>query len=563
VIGTMTTKSFVRAGLALLLVSAPFAAAAQDAPAATTAPNTLPLSLEEAVQKALENNPDILVEKLGPVAGAASEREARGAYDPLLTSTLLRTSSTTPGTNAFSGGDEVDTDTFDYSFGASKLFRTGGALSLDFVNSRETSTSTNALFSPLFGSNLQARFSQPLLRNLSIDSARQHLRIANRNREISDVQFEQTVANTIATVKNRYYDLLYAIDNLAAQKRSLDLANQFLGENRIRVRVGTLAPLDVVAAESEVASREETAIVAEAAMRDAQDALRRAVLPSSGPELWTLDIVPTDRPSAEAVTVDVAAAITRALENRTDVKVARRSLENAETSASFAHNQTLPALDLVATYGTIGAGGTQIRRGFGQPLLDEPIPGGYGDAFSDVFGREFPTWSVGVNFSYPLFNRSASGRSARAAVARDQSALSLKRLELDVTIEVRQAGRAVETNAKRVASTQAARVLQEKRLDAENKRFGAGMSTNFLVTQAQRDLAFAEVAELRALADYRKSLVAFDLVQKAGLSSATRADVITVSAGGTGSSSATRSTTTSGTTSTSSSGSFTPGGGRF
>jgi HAE1 family hydrophobic/amphiphilic exporter-1 len=149
-------------------------------------------------------------------------------------------------------------------------------------------------------------------------------------------------------------------------------------------------------------------------------------------------------------------------------------------------------------------------------LLPTPIAGGFGDAVSDVFGRDFPTWSIGVNVSYPLFNRSAKAQAARARLSREQLEASLRRLEIQVTQEVRSAARAVETNFKRVQSTQAARVLQERRLDAEEKRFAAGMSTNFLVTQSQRDLAVAEVAELRAVADFRKSLVNFERVQEAG-----------------------------------------------
>jgi outer membrane protein TolC len=183
---------------------------------------------------------------------------------------------------------------------------------------------------------------------------------------------------------------------------------------------------------------------------------------------------------------------------------------------TLAKNQELPQIDLVAAYGTTGVGGTQIEReGFGGPII-RTVPGGYGDALSDVFGRNYPTWSLGFNISYPIFNRQADAAAARAEVSREQSRANLRRLELQVTAEVRSAARAVDTNLKRVESTRAARVLQERRLDAEEKRFAAGMSTNFFVTQAQRDLALAQVLELRAIADYRNSLVNFERVQEAG-----------------------------------------------
>jgi outer membrane protein TolC len=183
----------------------------------------------------------------------------------------------------------------------------------------------------------------------------------------------------------------------------------------------------------------------------------------------------------------------------------------------LANNQELPQIDLVASYGTTGIGGTQIERedGFGGAII-RTVPGGYGDALGNIFGRDFPTWTFGFNVSYPIFNRAADAAEARAELSREQSRATLRRLEMQVTAEVRTAARAVETNLKRVESTRAARVLQERRLDAEEKRFAAGMSTNFFVTQAQRDLALAQVAELRAIADYRNSLVNFERVQEAG-----------------------------------------------
>jgi len=271
-----------------------------------------------------------------------------------------------------------------------------------------------------------------------------------------------------------------------------------------------------VAAQSEVASREEGVIVAEAAVMDAEDAIKSAIFPKNDPSIWALRIVPTDRPTAEPFVVDVEAATRKALDQRTDVVAARKNLENADVNVQYASNQTLPDLSVVAAYGSSGIGGTIIeRQGFGGPII-RTTPGGYNDALSSVFGRDFPTWTLGLNFSYPIFNRQAAATSARAQISREQTQTSLRRLEMQVASEVRTAGRAVETNYKRVESTRAARVLQEQRLDAEQKKFAAGMSTNFVVTQAQRDLALALVAELRAVADYRKSLVNFDRVQVAG-----------------------------------------------
>jgi outer membrane protein TolC len=485
-------------------------------PPTSSARPTLELSLDDAVKRTLENNTDIAVERYNPELSEENIQLYRGYYDPLLTSTVNQNSRTSPATNAFAGATKVDNTTTTYNFGAAQLLRTGGSVRIDFTNNRGNTNSVFTTFNPSFNSNLSANLSQPFLRNFRIDSNRLQLRVAKKNREISDVQFLQTVTNTVATVKDRYYDLLYAIDNLEAQRKSLSLAQKLLDENQIKVKVGTMAPLDVVAAQSEVASRDEGVILAEAALMDAEDAIKSAIFPKNDPSVWALRIVPTDHPTAEPVVVDVEAATKKALDIRTDVIAARKSLENADANVQYASNQRLPDLSLVAAYGSSGIGGTIIQRqGFGGPII-KTTPGGYSDALSNIFARDFPTWTLGLNFTYPVFNRQAVANSARAKISRDQTQTSLRRLEMQVASEVRSAGRALETNYKRVQSTRAARTLQEQRLDAEQKKFAAGMSTNFLVTLAQRDLALALVAELRSVADYRKSLVNFDRVQVAG-----------------------------------------------
>lgn len=488
-------------------------ALAQDPPADDRP--VLELSLDETVERALKNNTDILVQKYEPEISGADVLGAEGAYDPLLEAELVRTSSTSPARDAFSGGAKIEKKIWDYNARASKLFGSGGSLRLDFANNRSLSNRVFESFNPSFGSTLTLSGTQPLTRNFRIDQSRQRLKVAKLNREISEAQFKQTVLNVIALAKKQYYDINFAQDNLLAQRKSLALAKKLLDENQIKVRVGTLAPLDVVAAEAEVAGREETVIQAEALLQQVEDSLKRTILAQNDPAAWNLRIVTRDRASAQPPTIDLQAATQAALTQRTDVLAAKKAVESGEVGLRFAKNQLLPALDLVASYGATGVGGTQLLDANGQPLA-QPIPGGYGDAVGDVFGRDFPTWTLGVNFSYPLFNKSARGAEARSQLTKEQAEASLRRLELQVAADVRTAARNVETGYKRVEATRAARVLSERRLEAEQKRFDAGMSTNFLVTQAQRDLAVAEVNEIKAVADYTKSGIDFERVQQAG-----------------------------------------------
>jgi len=526
--------------LAILGLVAPTGAFAQDPPTAemaaaqarTAVPpgGNLPLSLDEAVARALENNVDIAVERYNPEQSAQDVISAQGYYDPFLFANLSKTSTDTKGTNFFSGGDVVNNKTGVWNFGLGIPIKTGGEFSLGWNNNKRDTNNAFTTFNPVYNSNLSINITQPLLRNFKVDAPRNQLRLAKKSREISDVEFRQTIINTVATVKGYYYELLFAIDSLVAAQTNLDLAKKLLGENEIRVKVGTMAPLDVVTAQSEVAAREEGVILAENALAEAEDDLKRAIFPQNDPAMWSTRVVPTDHPTAEPMPVNVEAAVQNALQNRTDVVAARKSLERADYNLQYARNRLLPQLDLVGTYGGSGAGGTElIRDEAGGPVVGT-IPGGYGDALAEVFGRDYPTWTVGFSVSYAIPNRSAKANAASAQLSKDQTLASFRRLELQVAAEVRTAARGVESGFKRVASTQAARRLAAERLDAEEKKFAAGMSTNFLVTQAQRDLAEQQVNELRATADYRKSVINYQRVQEAGLSGS---GLVAVLSGGT------------------------------
>jgi outer membrane protein TolC len=508
-----------------LMLSAPFlflsplALRAQDAPkdaAPPAEPQELKLSMEEAVKRALENNVDISVQRFVPQFAYEAIRGATGIYDPLASAQLNGNYSTTPETSVFSGGPEVSQHLFNYNFGVSEYLPTGGTLSLLFSNNRTSTNNVYVLFNPSFGSSLTLNLTQPLLKNWASDFNREQLALAKKNKEISDAQFEQTIVTTIAGVRGLYFDYLTALDTLDAAKKSLALAQQLVNENKIKVRVGTLAPLDVISAESEVASREEAVIQDEASITDAEDNLKAAIFPKDDPTTWAVHIIPTDTSTPTIAHVDVDRALATAMDKRTDLVAMRREVELMQIGVDFSRSQSMPQLDLVGAIGTQGVGGTEIVRSSAGGPITEVIPGGYGDALSQVFSSQFPTWKIGLNFSYPIGNRSASAALAQARINKDQAIAILRRLEIQVATEVRSAARAVETNIKRIDAARAARVLEEQTLDAEEKKFAAGMSTNYLVTQVQRDLANAVVTEIQTVNDYNKSVVNFDRTQIAG-----------------------------------------------
>ena len=232
--------------------------------------------------------------------------------------------------------------------------------------------------------------------------------------------------------------------------------------------------------------------------------------------LWRQELRPVDLPSLEPAPTDIEGAVRRGLERRTDLVSSRKNLQSSDISLRFFRNETLPEVDLVASYGSQGIGGTSIRRaGLGSGDILETIPGGYRDALRLLTNRDYPNWNLQVNVTYNVWGSAADAQYARARVQKNQSQARLRALELQVATEVTNAALSVQSNLKRVEAAVAARELAEKRLEAEQSKFEVGMSTNFFVVQAQRDLRDAQNSELRALADYRKSLVVFERAQEA------------------------------------------------
>lgn len=280
-----------------------------------------------------------------------------------------------------------------------------------------------------------------------------------------------------------------------------------------------MASIDIVEAEAEVARNEESVIIADQAIKRAQDQLRVLILGPDRPDFWSVALEPAEAPELRPQAIDVDAAVRNALEARTDLLTARTTLDNTRLSQRFYHNQRLPAVDLALTYGVVGLGGTQYV--FGQGGFPPPIVGeaqrGFGSVLGDVFTSDYASWSVGVTVGYPLGTSAADAALAGARLQQTREETNLKNLEMLVATTVRDTARQVETNLKRVEVTEKARELAERRLEAEQKKFAVGMSDTFRVLQAQRDLAVARNAELRAVVDYNKSLVDFEAVQQAPL----------------------------------------------
>ena len=324
--------------------------------------------------------------------------------------------------------------------------------------------------------------------------------------------------HTTANVKAAYWNLVSARATVDARQSALDLAQELVRVNKAKVDVGTSPPLDLVSAQAEVAADQEQLIIAETSVKQAEDRLRLLIFDTSVRENWNINLDTVDSPPVGTTTVDVEAAVTRALAERADLLRARKDIDNAQTAATFAANQKLPDVRLNANYQASGLGGTQVLRtgGFPGTIVGPGDITSFGSVLGQLVGNNYPTWAVGVSVSYPIGGSTEQANDARAKLERAQSEERLKSAQARAIQQVRDAAWKIEMNAKRIQTTRAARELAEQRLDAERKRFEVGMSTSFLVIQAQRDLAQAKTNELGAVLAYDLSLVDFDALQEAG-----------------------------------------------
>jgi outer membrane protein len=490
------------------------------------------LKIEEAVARALERNLDIAVERLNPTTFDFSIAALEATYRPALTSALGYRDSTAFSRSQTAGGDVLTTETATANAGLAQNVRWGGgAYSFTFGNTRVAQSDLFATRNPALNTNLNAVYVQPILRGFKTDATRTQLRVTAINQDISEIQLDTTINNTLANVRNAYWDLLFAQQAMRVAQSSLELAEKLITDNRARVEIGTMAPIDVVQSEAEAATRRQTLATAEATLLTAELALKRQIVSGTNDPLWAARINPVDRPSFAPEPIDLQGAITKAIADRTDIAQAKKTLESNDVTLRGLQDSTLPALDLTAGYGVAGVGGTVFERSSLGGSVARVIPGGYNDALRTLANLDAPTWNLQLNLSYPIGTSAAEAGVARAKLQIQQTQAQLRALELQVATEVTTTALNVQSNQKRIDAATAARELAQKRLEAENSKFEVGMSTNFLVVQAQRDLADAQITELRALLDYQKSRVDFERVQRTALS---RAGISVISGAGGG-----------------------------
>ena len=516
----MNVRYFVRSiaiavGSVLIAASAPaqtVGPAASEHPAATVR-----LTLDEAVRRAVENNPDLAIVRLGTEVEAARVGESRGAYAPVFSTAFGRSGNVAPPSNFLLGDSGVDVNDWFSSTGVrQRLPLGGGTWSASWDSSRTTTNNPITSFDPALQAGFQLAVSQPLLRDRRVDSARYQYVIAKRNQQSSELRFRESAVQTIAAVKQAYWTLKATRANVTVQQRSLQLAEELARQTKIRVEAGQIPPLDLVQAEAEVAQRRENLIRANTGDGDSEDRLRRLIMDPADASFWRTHLDPIEEPMGRGELPDIDTVVEKALGQRLDVSRAGLELENAKATVEFLDNQRLPDVRLETSYRGNGLAGSQFIRSGGFPgVITGARARSFGDALGQAFGPDYPAWSVGVTVNYPLGRSFEEASRARAEVERRQTAQRISSLRLEAAETIRQAGREIRSTAERIDAARAGATLADQRVEAEQRRYDAGLSTTFLVTQAQRDLLQAQVNLLQTTLDYESSVVNFEAVQQA------------------------------------------------
>jgi HAE1 family hydrophobic/amphiphilic exporter-1 len=504
------------------------------------------LRLAEAIQLALQNNLDIENFRQGVQIAQYNLFAARGFYDMVSGSTFNYRNQTQLVSNIFAGGGTsgaVTSHLLNYNFTDSKqVEQTGASVLLEFDNLRQSSNSSSATLTPTYQPLLQLTVTQPLLRNRAIDANRRNIMLLKKSLDMSDSAFRQRVIEIINLVQDAYWELVFAITNDQIARKAVELAQKQLDDNRKMVEAGTLAPIELRSNEAQLEANKGLVIAALQTITTDENALKTLLLKDPNDRMWNSVIDPVDQPVRGQPTFSVAEATNMALKNRPELEQQKLSQQQNQINVEFFKNQTKPQLDFLGIFNTAGLAGTLTKNAFGtanppssleldlvhevnrslihqgltpfSPSFVSPViqvvpdvfNGGYGQSLRNLFSFAYPSWQVGVVFSFPWHNRTAEGNLGSALASSRQLDAQYRSLVQSISVQVRNALQAVDAAFRRYQAAQANTLAAKAQYEGEQEKFRAGLSQNFLVLQRQNDLAIAEGNQARAQIDYNKAL---------------------------------------------------------
>ncbi|HEX3183263.1 MAG TPA: TolC family protein [Pyrinomonadaceae bacterium] len=519
---------------------------------------TLPLSLNDAIKRALENNNDIEVARDDVRIAETQLRALEGIFDPVFEITPQYDKRISPVQSELSGGGSTgttSTTTYSWSPSLTKQFgRGGGNYFLRFDNTHTNTSNSFSLLNPFYSSNLSLTFTQPLLRDRSIDNNRRQIRIQRKRIDQSDADFRQRTIEIITRVQQAYWELVFALRDQQNNLANLNLSRESLRNIEAQIAAGAKAPLERAEVLTELANRETALLTAVQTVAIAENNLKVLVFKDPRSVDWSSQLTPTDTPKFDSTPVNLPEALQAARDNRPELRRLRLQNEINDIDVQFFKNQTKPRIDLVGTVALTGLAGTDvsdapivnpglvpliigdpatsqtafllsqiraIQLAQGLPLAEVPqvqqepdittrpnpnLVGGYGRDLRNLIGGDTRNVTVGVRIQFPLKNTTAEANLAGARIAKEQLAATTRSQEQIIEVDVRNSAQAVESSRQRVLSAREARSNAEMQLEGEQRLYQVGRSTTFLLFQRENALANARAAELRAETDYNKAI---------------------------------------------------------
>lgn len=493
------------------------------------------LALRDAITMALQNNKDIEVARDTVKMAEYDLITVHGAYDPKFTAQSYFERIVTPATSFLSGASQLDTSDLTATARLEGLTpKAGGSYHLDFASIRQTSNSVFSVLNPQYPTALTFTYTQPLIRGRRFDLPRRQIEVAKKNLSLTDAQFRQRAIEVISSVQRSYWDLVFALRNLQIQRDSLSESRTQLEHNRRMVAEGSLAPIDVVAAETQVANFEQAEFAALEDVNRAENNLKNMIAENQQSTLWNLALIPTDQVDLTLPAVSLPEAMNAALQNRQELKQSDLAREINLIDQRLYRDLTKPQVDLLGSYGVTGNAGTLVTTPnpitANNDLISarvnqlsalaglQPLPpsftvnlppdffGGYGQSLSNLGSNQFNNFRVGVSISLPIRNRTAEGQLGHALVEGDRIAAQRQQLEQLIQVEVRNALQSLTTADAKLRSAAIARTTAEQQYESEKRKLDAGQSTVFLVLERQTALAVARGNELRAQTDLNKAI---------------------------------------------------------
>jgi len=478
--------------------------------------NSLSLTLARAIELALNNNNDIDASRNTARISDFDLKAARGVFDPFVTAESYYESLTTPTASAIGGAvnGAVAQKRFLGSGGISGFTpRYGGNYSALFTSSRTTTSNTNSFLNPQFPSSLVFQYTQPLFRGLRFDQNRRQIEIAKKNIDLTDSQLRLRAIETIAGVERAYWDLVFALRSLQVQNDALRQARLQLESNQRLVDQGVLAPIELVAAGSQIYTFEQNVFSAQEAVTRTENTLKTLLLPDRTSAEWSRPLMPVTPSDLDPPRIGLEVAIAEALRNRPELTQLDVTADINRIDQRFFREQTKPQIDLVGSYTAQGLAGSQtpaaINPVTGLSRVPPNLVGGLPASLGNLAALDYPSYRIGVNIGLPLRNTTAKANLGRALVDAERIANNRAQTEQVIESEVRNALQAVRSADQRLESATAARAAAEELYASEERLFRGGTSTFFLVAQRQTELAQTRERELLARTNLNKAISDF------------------------------------------------------